>query len=164
MVSIFHFSFCQRTRAYALTQPRSTLKKFPLYHLEIERWNPTKHLPYLFPDYYMRLISHLPFPGVFFSFTFSLQSCQYQVPPWLSSLPLVSLSPPGPKSSVPAQALQPGCLWVYYAFHSLVCDGSVVRAWLSGTLWHQALDVNWAICKILMGFIFPVAIMFLECF
>lgn len=45
VVSIFLFCFCQRTGAYALTQPSSTLKKFPLYHTETERWNPTKHLP-----------------------------------------------------------------------------------------------------------------------
>lgn len=45
VVSIFHFSFHQRTGAHALTQPSSILKKIPLYHLETERWNPTKHLP-----------------------------------------------------------------------------------------------------------------------
>jgi len=58
--------------------------------MEREGGNPTKYLPYLFPDFY-EFISHFPLLSNFFSFNLALRSCQYQVTAWLASLPLVTL-------------------------------------------------------------------------
>lgn len=130
-----------------------------------------KHLLCVFPDCYMYFISHFPLPGAFFSFSLSLQSCQYQVPPWLSSLPLVTpclFLPPG------AQCLPRHVNQQARMYHIHFIKSCVMALWQEmadpsldtsltlqpGTLWQQVPCVNWAICKTLASFLFPVVIIF----
>lgn len=138
--------------------------------MESEGRNHTKYLPYLFFQIVKSFfIFYFPLRGTFFSFSLSLRSCQYQVPPWLSSLPLVTLC----LFLNPGVQCLPRHICIIYV-HSFSCDGSVVRGGRSlsvyqlksqpGTLQQQVSRVNLAICKMPVSFLFPLLIIFLECF
>lgn len=114
------FPFIQRSGVHALTQPSSVL----ISPLSRGAWRRKPRKTPSSPFSRLLQVFYLPFssPGAFFSFSLSLQSCQYQVPPWLSLLPLVILrlflAPAAQR--LPRHVSQQACMYCIHFIHSHV--------------------------------------------